>query len=108
MPFKILKDTNPVEVLEFVDARGISDEPTFLWWVSFNIKKRNRIISAANSIVSNKTHKFVIEVPMSIFHAKQWDANNGDTLWQDAISKEMYPVLVAFKIWEEGESPPPG
>ena len=45
---------------------------------------------------------------MSIENSKQLDSKNGDTLWKDAIAKEMYQVLVAFKIFEEGESPPPG
>ena len=45
---------------------------------------------------------FGIEVPMSIEHVKRLDANNGDTLWQDAITKYMYQVLVAFNILEDG------
>ena len=43
-----------------------------------------------------------IEVPMSIEHVKRLDANNGDTLWQDAIAKYMYQGLVAFNILKYG------
>ena len=52
--------------------------------------------------MSNKTHNFGTGVPMSIEHAKQLDAKNRYTLWQNALTKEMYQVLVAFKILEEG------
>ena len=102
MPLNILKESNPVEVVEFVVARSISDEPAFSWWVSFTLKKRDIIIDTINSRASKKTHKFFIEVPMSIDHVKQLDAKNGDTLWQDFIAKEMYQVLVDSKILEEG------
>ena len=47
----------------------------------------------------------MIEVPMSIEHAKQLYAKNEDIIWQDDITKEMYQILVAFKTLEEGESP---
>ena len=45
---------------------------------------------------------------MSIDHFKLLGPKNGDTLWQDVIAKEMYQVSSAFKILEDGESPPPG
>ena len=58
--------------------------------------------------MSKKTHKFGIEVPNSIKHAKQLDPKNGDTLWCDVISEDKYNLSVAFKIIEDNESPPPG
>ena len=87
-----MKESNPVEVSKFVVARGFSDELAFSWWVPFTLKKRNRIIAAVNLRVSNKTHKFGIEVPMSIDNAKRFDSKNRNTLWQDVISKEIYQV----------------
>ena len=106
-PFNILEESNRVEVEEFVVSKYISDEPAFSWWVPFTLKKRDRIIYAINSIVSKKTYKFGVEVLMYIEHAKQLDTNNIYKLWQDCITKEMYQVLVAFKILEERESAPP-
>ena len=58
--------------------------------------------------MSKKTHKFVIEVPNSIKHAKQLDLKNGDTIWCDGIAKEKYNISVAFKILEDNESQTPG
>ena len=36
------------------------------------------------------------------------DKENGDTLWMDALKKEMKNVAVAFKALENGETIPPG
>ena len=38
--------------------------------------------------------------------AAELDANNGDTKWMDAISKEMTNVRVAFKILKDGDRAP--
>ena len=35
------------------------------------------------------TYKFVVRVPDSVQHAKHLNEKNGNTLWQDAISKEL-------------------
>ena len=43
-----MKESNPDIVEEVVDARGISEEPAFSWWVTFTLKKRERIIAAEN------------------------------------------------------------
>ena len=44
-----LKESNPVEVAEYAVAQGIHDEPAFIWWVPFVLKKRDRIIAAVNN-----------------------------------------------------------
>ncbi len=43
-----------------------------------------------------------------IAHAKQLDAQNGDTFWKDAITKEMANIGIAFAIQDEGVKVPPG
>jgi hypothetical protein len=108
VPLKVLKESNPVDVAEFAKAQGIADEPAFAWWVPYTLKKRNSIIAAINSRVAQKTHKYGIEVPRSIAHAKKIDEENGNTYWQDVLAKEMYNVSVAFKILEDSEHLPVG
>jgi hypothetical protein len=49
-----------------------------------------------------KTHKYGIKVPKSWTQAVQFDRENGDTLWQDAIRDEMKVVRPAFEV-HEGE-----
>ncbi|KAL7487375.1 hypothetical protein ACHAW6_012978 [Cyclotella cf. meneghiniana] len=40
-----LKESHPLQVAEFAIAAGIADEPAFNWWVTWVLKKRDRIIS---------------------------------------------------------------
>ena len=34
-----LKESNPIEIAEYVIARGISDEPAFAWWVPYTLRQ---------------------------------------------------------------------
>ena len=43
-------------------------------------------------------HKYGIEMPTDIEHAKRLDEKNDNTFWIDAIKKEMHDVGVAFEI----------
>ena len=52
--------------------------------------------------------KFGIRIPSTVEEAKAIDAENGNTLWQYAIAKEMYEVGVAFRILDENENLPVG
>jgi len=62
------------------------------------LRKRDVIVSAVNSRVRKISHKYGIELPTSVKHAIEIDRKNGNTLWQDALSKEMGNVCVAFEI----------
>ena len=103
-----LKESYPIEVAEYAVAQGIDHEPAFAWWVPYILKKRNRIIAAVNKRYHKRTHKFGLEIPKTVKRAREIDEANGNTLWQDAIAKEMAAVRVAFKILNDGQEPPPG
>ena len=72
------------------------------------MRKRNRIVSSVNSRILKSTHKYGIEVPTSVDHAKRIDTSNGNRFWQDAIDKEIKNVAVAFELKERGQRAPPG
>jgi hypothetical protein len=103
-----LKESNPIEAAEYAVARSIEDEPAFAWWVNFTLKKRERIISAVKKRVLRKTHKFGIRVPKNPDEAHALDKENGNTLWADAIAKEMKNVRVAFNVLEADRLVPVG
>ena len=44
-----------------------------------------------------RTHKYGIRIPRTIEEAIQIDRENGNTLWQDAIKKEMKNIMIAFE-----------
>ena len=109
---KVLKESNPVQVGEYVIARGIQDEPAFAWWVPYTMRKRDVIVSAIKSRVCRTTHKYGIEMPApgrdTIKNAIELDRRNGDTFWMDGVRKEMSALNIAFEFKELGEKAPPG
>jgi hypothetical protein len=102
-----LKESNPVEVVEYAATKNLHDDPSFVWWVPHALKKRNRIIAAVTKRYQNRTHKFGIQVPKTWGKGVKLDEENGNTLWQDAIRKEMNNVSIAFKVLNGEEDIPP-
>jgi hypothetical protein len=47
-------------------------------------------------------------VPKTVKEALDLDRKNGNTLWADAIAKEMKEVCIAFNILPDGHSAPIG
>ena len=82
---KDLKESDP-EVSEYVTDRDIQDESAFTWWVPYTLRKRDTIIAAVKSQVRRSSHKYEIETPTLVDHAKEIDGRNKNTLWQDALN----------------------
>ena len=108
VPLKVLKQQCPLEVAEFAVAKGIDKEPAFVWWVPFTLRRRDRIIASVTARFRTPTHKYGVEIPRTIEEALAMDKANGNTLWRDAINKEMGNLKVAFDILTEGSKPPKG
>jgi hypothetical protein len=106
-----LKESHPIETSEYAKIIGVDHEPAFNWWVSHVLIKRDRIILIVkkhNPRFLKKTHKFGIEVPKTVKDALEIDRRNGNTVWADAIAKEMKDICVTFKILLNGQSAPIG
>lgn len=89
---KDMKNSYPVQVAEYVKANCIDDEPAFAWWVEFTLRKHDQILSKTKTKYWQQTHKFRLRVPKLVVEARAIDAKNGNTLWWDAILKEMKNV----------------
>ena len=107
-PLSLVKRSNPVDLAEYVDNNGLSREPAFRWWFKRLLKRRSKIISKFKTRKRKNKMKCGIEVPATVEEARMFDAENGETLWQDAIDKEMANSRIAFEVLEEGESAPVG
>ena len=102
--------SHPIHVAEYSLAQGISHEPAFNWWVTHVLKIRESIISALKgtaSRVMQKNIKFGIQVPQTVIEALRLDKNNGNHPRRYGISKEINEVMIAFKLLDEREKPPP-
>ena len=95
-----MKESYPFQLAEYSVQNRISLEPVFAWWAPYVLKKRNCILAIINSKYWIRTHKYVIEIPKSLKRAKEIDKFNQNTLWWDAIMKEMKNVQPAFEEWE--------
>ena len=106
---KDLKESYPVQVAEYSVGARILMEPAFAWWVPYTLKKRNWIVAKVKSKYWIQTHKFGVRIPKSVQEAKELDHQNGNSLWWEAICKEMKNVRPAFEVWEKDISQiPPG
>jgi hypothetical protein len=86
--------TKPIEVAEYAVSRAIYHEPAFAWWVPATLKSRNQIIAAVIKRKRKHEEKFGIKVPNTLAEALQFDRENGDTQWQEAVRKEINTVKV--------------
>lgn len=108
VPLKELKETHPIEVAEYVTKAEIADLPAFAWWVPYVLKKRNRIIAKVQSRMKKANVMYGVEVPRTVEEAYILDEKNGNTLWREAIAKEMANCRIAFEILDNGENMDPG
>ena len=102
-----MKEAHPVETAEYARARRISSEPEFAWWVPYTLRKLEVIPAVVKNQIRKTTHKYGIKIRRDVEHAHEIDSRNGNTMWRDALKKEMYNVGVAFEILDEGAHAPP-
>jgi len=109
-----LKESFPLELAEYAVNNKLVEEPAFAWWVGHFLKLKERTISKVLSRrqkqkkFSLSNFKFGVKVPRNVKHAYEIDKENGNTMWRDAILKEMKNVREAFKVLHGEEKPPPG
>ena len=106
IPLRKLKDHYPVQAAEYAKVNNIDDEAAFAWWVPFTLRKRDRMLASVKARIKDTTVKFGIKVPRTTKQAKALDLENGNRLWQDAISTEMGTILPAFDLSKDDFIPP--
>ena len=97
---KVVMESNPVQLAEFAISNCIAEEPAFAWWVPLVMKKRNCILTKVKTKYWLRSHKIGIRIPKSAEEANKVDNQNGNTLWCDAICKEIRSVRSAFDVFE--------
>jgi len=107
IPLKELKNQNDYDVATYAIANQIDSEPAFDWWVRHVITRHKRLIKASRRRFIRQGYKYGIKIPDTIDEAYALDRINGNTLWADAMQKEMTNVYVAFDVLAEGIAPPP-
>jgi hypothetical protein len=62
-----------------------------------------KVMMSAIKSCKQTSHKYGVEVPRSLNHARELDKKNGNTLWMAAWKKEMTNVSIVFEILEDRE-----
>ena len=56
--------------------------------------------------VRKVTHKYGIEILTRVENAKELDRQNDNTMWMDALAKEIYNIGVAVEVLDENNRLP--
>ena len=76
-PLKDLKESNPIEEVEYAVANKIANEPAFIWWAKDVLRKHNQMIAKLRSRYWKRTHKFGVLIPKSVKEALLLDDEMG-------------------------------
>ena len=97
-----------MEVADYAVANGLLNEPTFIWWAPYTLRKRNQVVSKVTARVKKKSHRYGVQILRSVKDAYDLDERNRNNHWRNAIQKEMQNVAIVFKIMDDDEALPPG
>ena len=95
-----MKESYPVQVVEYAYHSKVFNVPSFPWWVPHVLKKWESIIAKVKSKYWLITHKFGIIVHKTVEEANCLDQQNGNHLWWGVICKEMKDVSISFDIFD--------
>ena len=87
VPLKDLKERNLVKLANYAVANNIDLKPSFDWWLSLTLHKRNIILSNLQKKYWRTTHKFWIEVQTSVKQAYNIDDKKGTDFGRKSIDK---------------------
>jgi hypothetical protein len=96
-PYGVIKKHSPHAVALFANRENLLHYPEWKWAKAY-IRKHNRtirILKAHYVTTKGKNHKFQfgVRVPSSIPEALKLDELNGNSLWRDAIDKEIDKII---------------
>ena len=81
MPLSVIKESDPLEVAQYVKSCDIIKEPAFAWWCPYVIKKAHWIIKATTHRAVGKKIKYGVIVPDDYDEALRLDDDNGNDYW---------------------------
>jgi Reverse transcriptase (RNA-dependent DNA polymerase) len=89
-----VRTDDPFSVIQYAVAKGLLKHPDFKWIKEY-AEDAERLTEMKHAFAA-KQHgpkfKFGVQVPVSPKHALALDIANGNTLWQDAIEKELKQI----------------
>ena len=109
LPLAVVKESNHVELAEFVYTTGYESEPAFKWWFKKALRHGDRFFSCLKTIQYRKGRmKFRVQIPGTVEEALCLDKDDGNDLWKQAIEKEWKNFCISCNLLDCGESAPIG
>jgi hypothetical protein len=100
-----MKESHPIEVVEYAIVNKIIEEPAFAWWAKKVLRKHDHIIQKVNARYWQRTHKYGILVPKTVDEALMLEKETGTNFWAVAIKKEMNAIKSAFEFKDNDVMP---
>ena len=88
-----------MEVAEFISERGIDTETDFIWWVTFTLRNRDRIIAAVISGKKRVSYKYGVQLPSTFQEEYDLYKANSNTLWNDDLNNYMENLKCLLKYF---------
>ena len=108
-PMSLVKQSNPIELAEYLHANNLQNEPAFRWWTRKILKKRKSIINKIKTRMRKpRRMNFSVKVPLTAEEAIALDKQNGNTLWNEVIEKEIKNSRIDFEVLDKDTSFPVG
>ena len=109
-PLSAIWKSDPITLAKYARDNDLLETPGWkrLRHYAKNEKKLNRMLKQAklNSSRTAIRIKFGVKVPMNYRQATQFDAENGNTLWGDAVDKEMDQIYEYETLKSAGKHAP--
>ena len=95
-PLRTLKDDDPITVAKYAKDNDLLDQPGWKRFkkTSYTIKLLHRLIASSRRKQRSNSvrYKFGVRIPRNYQEAVELDRQNNDTLWQDAVKKELEAI----------------
>ena len=65
VPLQEVKESNPIELAEYVRAKRLHEEPVFRHWVPTVLQQREAIVSKVKARIVT-SHKYGVEIPRTV------------------------------------------
>ena len=110
-PLEVFKIDDPISVATYARKEKLLDMPTWKWCKKY-IEKRRLFTSMTRHIFTAKgkattRYQFGVRVPKSVKEAIEFDKQEGNNLWRDAMKEEM-DKIEEYKVFIESKNIPSG
>ena len=104
-PIAIIRQDDPVTLAKYGLEHDILDEPGWKRLRNYvkSAKRLSRNIKQARMFAARtaQRYKFGVKAPRSEKEARMFDSDNGNKLWDDAVTQELDQVVLEYEVFKD-------